>query len=83
MIAAFHGFSLLVKLAIVGGTVFTIVVGAAVYKESLRKEGEARVIERSQEQGKINEKQARKAHDRAAAPGAPKRVLEQFCRDCN
>jgi hypothetical protein len=83
MISAFHGFSLLVKFAIVGGAVLSIVVSIAVYNESQKMKGEARVIERSRNQGKINEAKARKAHDRAAAPGAPKRVLEQFCRDCN
>jgi hypothetical protein len=83
MIAAFNGLSLLVRFATVAGVVLFIVGSIAVYNESKRKEGEARVIERSQKQGKINEAKARKAHDRAAAPGAPKRVLEQFCRDCN
>jgi hypothetical protein len=72
-----------IKIAAICAAAVILVSACMLRDASLRKEGEARVIERSQKQGKINEAKARKAHDRAAAPGAPKRVLEQFCRDCN
>ena len=83
MIAAFHGLSILVKCAIVGGTLLAIVGGIAAYNESQRMKGEARVIERSQTQGKANERQAAKAHERARAPGAADRLWRDACRDCN
>jgi hypothetical protein len=83
MIAAFHGFSLLVKFAIVGGAVFSIVVSIAVYNESQKMKGEARVIERSKDQGKANERKSAKAHDHARAPGAAERLRNKAdCRDC-
>lgn len=56
---------------------WTGIVGVKAY----RKGGEA-VVERSKAQGKKNEKQAAKAHERARAPGAAERLREQACRDC-
>jgi hypothetical protein len=82
MIAAFNGLSLLVRFATVAGVVLFIVGSIAVYNESKRKEGEARVIERSKTQGKINARKAAKAHDLARAPGAAERLLKNDCRDC-
>ena len=83
MIAALSGLSLMVRLGIAAAIVIVSIGGIAAYNESQRKKGEARVIERSKTQGKINERKSRKAHERAGAPGAPQRVLERFCRDCD
>lgn len=82
MIAAFHGLSVLVKFMIVGGTLFAIVASIAVYNESQKQKGEARVIERSQKQGKINAQKSAKAHEKARTPGAADRLLRDSCRDC-
>lgn len=83
MIAAFSGLSMMVRLGIALAIVILSIGGIAAYNESQKRKGEARVIERSKTQGKINERKARKAHERAGAPGAPERVLEKFCRDCD
>lgn len=83
MIAAFHGLSFAWRAASVIGFVFVVWASAAVFLESQKMKGEARVIERSKTQGKINETKARKAHERARAPGAPERVQSRFCRDCD
>jgi negative regulator of sigma E activity len=83
MIAWFNAASVLVRVCIAAGVVLTVFGGVHFYNESQRMKGEARVIERSKTQGKINETKSRKAHERASAPGAPKRVLEKFCRDCD
>jgi hypothetical protein len=83
MIAAFNGLSLLVRFATVAGVVLFIVGSIAVYNESQKMKGEARVIERSQKQGKANERKAAKAHERARAPGAADRLRRDACRDCD
>ncbi len=83
MIAAFHGFSLIVRCAIVGSFVLAFVGGVAYYNESQKMKGEARVIERSKTQGKANERKAAKAHERARAPGAADRLRRDACRDCD
>ena len=83
MIAAFNGLSLLWRAASVLGVIFAVWALVAVYNESQRMKGEARVVERSKEQGKANAKKADKAHERARAPGAADRLLRDACRDCN
>lgn len=83
MIAAFNGLSLVWRVASVAGVVFVVWASIAVFLESQKMKGEARVIERSHRQGKANERQAAKAHDRARAPGAADRLRRDACRDCN
>ncbi len=77
------GLSLMVRLGIAAAIVIVSIGGIAAYNESQKRKGEARVIERSKTQGKINERKARQAHERAGAPGAPQRVQQRFCRDCD
>jgi len=78
----FSGLSLLARLAIAAVIVIVSIGGIAAYNESQKRKGEARVIERSKTQGKINERKSRKAHERAGAPGSAERLLRDACRDC-
>lgn len=82
MIAAFHGFSLIVRCAIVGSAVLAFVGGVAYYNEMQKMKGEARVIERSKTASKANAEKSRKAHEKARQPGAADRLLRDSCRDC-
>ena len=82
MIAAFHGASLLIRFATVIGILLTIVGSVAYYNEVQKQKGEARVIERSKTQGRINAQKSAKAHQKARTPGAADRLLHDSCRDC-
>ena len=84
MIAAFNGLSLMWRAVSVLGVLVAVWAAVAVYNESQRMKGEARVVERSKEQGKANAKKADKAHERARAPGSADRLRAdpRTCPDC-
>ena len=44
--------------------------------------GKSAVIEQSKVEGKKNEEQAARAHQRARAPGSAERLRKTDCRDC-
>lgn len=82
MIAALGTLSLLSRIGIAAAIVIVSIGGIAAYNESQKRKGEARVIERSKMQGKVNERKASQAHERARTPGAAERLLRDSCRDC-
>jgi hypothetical protein len=70
------------KLGTVIGIVLTLVTSCMVRDASLRKEGAAKVVAESKQEGKANADKARKAYDRARSPGAAERLRQNDCRDC-
>ena len=79
---ALGGLSILARVVIAAVIVIVSIGGIAAYNESQKRKGEARVIERSKQQGeKINAKNEA-VRRRAAEPGAFDRLLKFNCRDC-
>ena len=62
------------------GAAILVFLGAFALDQQSR--GKTKLLAESKQQGKkINEKNAQ-VFDRAARPGAPQRVLKNYCRDC-
>ena len=62
---------------VAGLLAWTGIVGTKAYRA-----GGNAVIEHSKIEGKKNEAQASRAHERARAPGAADRLRKTDCRDC-
>lgn len=71
-----------IQIAAVVGGAGLLVTSCVVRDRSVEQRGAAKAVATINQQTQVKDEKARQARAAARAPGAPDRVLSEYCRDC-